>query len=71
MSRVEVMLTGAQMGFIIPLGASPPQCHNLITPNDMFTNLTCAFSGAFLLAGGWAAIVWSKFWQTSIPWILV
>ena len=48
------------MGFIIPLGAAPPQCYNAITPNDMFTNMTCAFSGAFLLAGGWAAIVWSK-----------
>jgi len=71
MVGVETMLTDTQMGFIIPLGASPSQCHNLITPNDMFTDLTCAFSGAFLLAGGWAAIVWSEFWRKSMLWSLV
>lgn len=26
----------------------------------MHTNLTCAFSGAFLLGGGFAAVMWGK-----------
>ncbi|RDW84990.1 hypothetical protein BP6252_02580 [Coleophoma cylindrospora] len=47
-----------QLGFIIPLGASPEQCFNEITPNDQYTSMTCAFSGAFLLAGGWAGVMW-------------
>ncbi|KAL8872989.1 MAG: hypothetical protein Q9174_001476, partial [Haloplaca sp. 1 TL-2023] len=34
------------------------QCRDAITPNDMFSDLTCAFSGACLLAGGFAAISW-------------
>ena len=46
------------LAFVIPLGAKPPQCYNEITPNDMFTNLTCAFSGAFLIAGGITVTVW-------------
>jgi hypothetical protein len=49
-----------QLGFIIPLGADPEQCLDAITPNDMYSDLTCAFSGAFLLFGGFAAISWSK-----------
>ena len=49
-----------QLGFIIPLGANPEQCHDAITPNDMYSDLTCAFSGAFLLFGGFSAISWSK-----------
>ena len=47
-----------KMGFIIPLGAKPQQCHNAITPNDMGSSRTCALSGAFLLAGGWSAVIW-------------
>lgn len=47
-----------QLGFIIPLGARPDQCHDSITPNNMYSDLSCALSGAFLLAGGFAAIMW-------------
>jgi hypothetical protein len=46
------------MGFIIPLGAKPDQCFDDITPNSMQTSTTCALSGAFLLAGGWAGVMW-------------
>ena len=49
-----------QLGFIIPLAANPEQCHDAITPNDMYSDLTCAFSGAFLLFGGFAATTWSE-----------
>ncbi|KAI4173046.1 MAG: hypothetical protein LQ343_003156 [Gyalolechia ehrenbergii] len=55
-----------QLGFIIPLGAQPDQCHDAITPNDMFSDLTCAFSGATLLAGGFAAISWGFLRSLSI-----
>ncbi|KAK6586417.1 hypothetical protein PZA11_001474 [Diplocarpon coronariae] len=48
----------AKLGFIIPLGAKPEQCFNAITPHDMRSSTTCALSGAFLLAGGWCALMW-------------
>lgn len=47
-----------QLGFIIPLAARPPPCYDEITPNDMYSNLTCAFSGAFVIAGGLTVAVW-------------
>ncbi|KAL9604781.1 MAG: hypothetical protein Q9219_000229 [cf. Caloplaca sp. 3 TL-2023] len=48
------------------MGAQPEQCHDAITPNDMRSNLTCAFSGATLLAGGFAAISWGFLRSLSI-----
>ncbi len=59
-NQVEIgtELTASQLGFIIPLGAQPQQCHDAITPNDMYSDLTCAFSGACLVVGGFAAILW-------------
>ncbi|OJJ47039.1 hypothetical protein ASPZODRAFT_1879839 [Penicilliopsis zonata CBS 506.65] len=47
------------VAFIIPLGTNPSQCYNDITPNDMYSDLSCAFTGALLLFGGWCAVVWS------------
>lgn len=47
-----------QLAFIIPLGTKPNQCFNEITPNDMKSNGSCAISGAFLLFGGWAVVIW-------------
>lgn len=46
------------LGFVIPLAASPEECFNDITPNDMQTSSTCAASGTFIILGGWAAILW-------------
>ncbi|KAJ5562358.1 hypothetical protein N7461_001119 [Penicillium sp. DV-2018c] len=48
-----------ELAFIIPLGAKPDQCHNAITPNDMRSDLSCAFSGSLLLFGGWLVVMWS------------
>ncbi|KAJ5261984.1 hypothetical protein N7505_008851 [Penicillium chrysogenum] len=48
-----------ELAFIIPLGAKPDQCHNAITPNDMRSDLSCAFSGSLLLLGGWLVVIWS------------
>ena len=55
-----IVLIHLQLGFVVPLAARPQQCHDAITPNDMYSDLTCAFSGAFLLFGGFAAIVWGR-----------
>jgi hypothetical protein len=55
---LEHLLMCEQLGFVIPLGANPDQCYNAITPNDMNSSRTCAVSGAFLLAGGWCAVMW-------------
>jgi hypothetical protein len=46
------------LGFVVPFGVQPDQCYDEITPNDMFSNTTCAFSGAFIIAGGLATGVW-------------
>ncbi|KAI1504460.1 hypothetical protein F5X99DRAFT_416688 [Biscogniauxia marginata] len=46
------------LGFIVPLAGKPEQCYNAITPNDMDSSSICAASGAFLLAGGWAGVIW-------------
>ncbi|KAK5940852.1 hypothetical protein PMZ80_007269 [Knufia obscura] len=51
-----------ELAFLIPLADRPAQCKNKITPNDMRSNLTCAFSGAFLIFGGWACVIW-VFWR--------
>ncbi|KAJ5908071.1 hypothetical protein N7495_000753 [Penicillium taxi] len=48
-----------EIAFIIPLGAKPDLCYNEITPNDMYSNLSCAFSGSLLLFGGWMVCMWS------------
>jgi hypothetical protein len=46
------------LGFTIPLGASPEQCYDQITPNDMYSSMGCAWSGAFIVAGGLSAAMW-------------
>ncbi|OOF94828.1 hypothetical protein ASPCADRAFT_171144 [Aspergillus carbonarius ITEM 5010] len=48
-----------ELAFIIPLGVNPDQCHDQITPNDMHTDLSCAFTGSLLLFGGWVCVVFS------------
>ncbi|CZT00371.1 hypothetical protein WAI453_013316 [Rhynchosporium graminicola] len=55
---LAVAIVIMQFGFIIPLAAKPKACFNAITPHDMDSSLTCAFSGAALLAGGWCAVMW-------------
>lgn len=46
------------LGFTIPLGANPEQCYDQITPNDMYSSMGCAWSGAFIVAGGLSAAMW-------------
>lgn len=49
-----------QLGFIAPLGTRPNQCYNEITPNDMYSDMPCAWSGALIIAGGLSIVVWSE-----------
>lgn len=60
-------LISRQLGFIIPFGAEPEQCYDEITPNDMYTSLECAWSGAFIIAGGLSIVVWSEFCLSDQP----
>ncbi|TKA83893.1 hypothetical protein B0A55_00108 [Friedmanniomyces simplex] len=53
---VSVMMIA--MAFTIPLSAKPEQCYNQITPNDMYSSSECAWSGAFIVAGGLSATMW-------------
>lgn len=48
------------IAFIIPLSTKPDLCYDDITPNNMHSDLSCAWSGALLLAGGMGVAVWSK-----------
>ncbi|KAM3421470.1 hypothetical protein BST61_g1863 [Cercospora zeina] len=47
-----------QLGFLIPLGTKPEMCHDTITPNDMHSSMSCAWTGAFLVTGAMACAVW-------------
>lgn len=57
---VTVSLLLLSLAFIIPLGTKPDICYNDITPNNMHTNMTCAWTGALLLAGAMGVVVWSE-----------
>lgn len=43
---------------VIPLLAQGPQCYDTITPHNMYSSMSCAFSGALIIGGGWAAVTW-------------
>ena len=48
----------SQLSFIVPLGTKPEQCYNDITPRDMYSSLSCAWTGALLEAGSMAGVTW-------------
>ncbi|KAK5113076.1 hypothetical protein LTR62_003655 [Meristemomyces frigidus] len=53
---VSVMMIA--LGFTIPLASHPDQCYDEITPSDMYSSTECAWSGAFIVAGGLSATMW-------------
>ena len=53
---ISVMMIA--ISYTIPLAAQPDQCHDEITPNDMFSSTECAWSGAFVIAGGLCSVMW-------------
>ncbi|KAJ5183146.1 hypothetical protein N7492_000762 [Penicillium capsulatum] len=60
--KANLILTDSQIAFIIPLGAKPNQCHNAITPNDMYSDLSCFIRTlAFHLQVCWEIVLGPKF----------
>ncbi|KAL7273792.1 hypothetical protein RUND412_003334 [Rhizina undulata] len=47
-----------QASFVVPFGGHDNQCYDAITPNDMFSSMSCALSGAFVVGGGWCSVMW-------------
>lgn len=64
-----ILINFPQLGFVVPLAAKPEQCFDLITPHDMYSSLTCAWSGSFLLTGGLIADIWGKFNAKTFLWV--
>jgi len=48
------------IAFIIPLGTKPDECFNEITPDNMHTDMSCAWTGALFSLGFMGAVVWSE-----------
>ncbi|KAK0941745.1 hypothetical protein LTR29_006636 [Friedmanniomyces endolithicus] len=46
------------IAFIIPLGTKPDECFNEITPDNMHTDMSCAWTGALFSLGFMGAVVW-------------
>jgi hypothetical protein len=46
------------LSFVIPVGIDPPTCYNTITPNDMHSSLSCAWTGSLITLGGLGCVVW-------------
>ncbi|GIZ46075.1 hypothetical protein CKM354_000921400 [Cercospora kikuchii] len=61
-----------ELGFIVPLARQPEQCFDPVTPNGQGSDLTCAFSGAFLAFGLLFYVVWilirSLFMHVQVCW---
>lgn len=56
---LTVSLILLSIAFVIPLGTQPDMCFDTLTPDNMYTDTGCAWTGALLLAGAMGAIVWS------------
>ncbi|KAF2843100.1 hypothetical protein M501DRAFT_926249, partial [Patellaria atrata CBS 101060] len=52
-------ITLVQISFVIPLATDPELCTNDITPRDQYDSLSCAWSGALVLAGAIGIAVWA------------
>ncbi|KAK5169504.1 uncharacterized protein LTR77_005480 [Saxophila tyrrhenica] len=53
-----VALVLLEISFIIPLAGNPDQCYNMITPRDMYSSMSCAWSGTLLEVGAMSAVIW-------------
>lgn len=61
-----------ELSYIIPLARQLEECHDPVTPNDMHSSLTCAFSGGLAAFGGVVTACWivvrSLFMHLQICW---
>lgn len=64
---LTVSLILLSIAFVIPLGTKPDMCFDTLTPDNMYTDTGCAWTGALLLAGAMGAIVWSTLTFASFP----
>ncbi|KAK3069860.1 hypothetical protein LTR53_011470 [Teratosphaeriaceae sp. CCFEE 6253] len=55
---LTISLMILSLAFIIPLGTKPDQCFDTITPDDMKTDQSCAWTGALFAVGFMGAVVW-------------
>jgi amino acid transporter len=46
------------MSFAIPVTTNPGLCHDQITPNDMHSSQSCAWTGSFVVLGGLGCVIW-------------
>ncbi|KAF2019714.1 hypothetical protein BU24DRAFT_489619 [Aaosphaeria arxii CBS 175.79] len=46
------------LSFVIPIGSNPDLCYDAITPNDMNSSASCAWTGALVTLGGLASVIW-------------
>lgn len=62
---LSIGLTGSlllmNLAFVIPIGTKPDICLNAITPNNMYSDMSCAWTGALLLSGAMGLVIWSAF----------
>lgn len=53
-----ISMTLFELGIVVPFTRKPDPCHDLITPNDAHSSMTCAWSGGLLVFGGAAISLW-------------
>lgn len=46
------------LSFAIPVTTDPPMCYDAITPHDMKSSLSCAWTGSLVTLGGVGSVVW-------------
>ncbi|KAL5379641.1 hypothetical protein DPSP01_008339 [Paraphaeosphaeria sporulosa] len=46
------------LSFAIPVTIDPNVCFDIITPHDMHTSQSCAWTGSFMVLGGVGSVVW-------------
>ncbi|KAF2865900.1 hypothetical protein BDV95DRAFT_623358 [Massariosphaeria phaeospora] len=46
------------LSFVIPVGIDPPLCYDAITPNDMRSSMSCAWTGSLVTFGGLGCAIW-------------
>ncbi|KAF2687040.1 hypothetical protein K458DRAFT_440942 [Lentithecium fluviatile CBS 122367] len=46
------------LSFAIPVSTDPHMCHDKITPHDMKSSMSCAWTGSLVTIGGLGCVVW-------------
>ncbi|KAJ4305138.1 hypothetical protein N0V90_000669 [Kalmusia sp. IMI 367209] len=46
------------LSFAIPVSANPSMCYDAITPHDMKSSVSCAWTGSLVTVGGLGSVVW-------------